>query len=294
MGQFRLTARYLMALLVAVLLVPASVFADDGAKRKLVEQKLKLVEMMVRSPAAKGAPYGREAESTKLIDEGQKLLDQARQALAADQLEEATKVLDAALKAASAASVASRRQGASSFAESAQRKQIEDQREQVLTYRAAVVDMTKNPALATEARQVLVKIDALSADAKQHEDAGRLGEANKRLAEAYRISVEELSRLRAGQEVVMSLKFDTPADEFAYEQKRFASTEIMVEMMINEGRAEGGRRGLVDKFSGDGKALKIDAERAASGGDYAAAVGLMEKATGQLNRALQSMGVPVF
>lgn len=114
------------------------------------------------------------------------------------------------------------------------------------------------------------------------------------MADAYKIAVQELSRLRAGQEVVLSLNFETPAEEYAYEQKRFGSNQIMVDMMIGEGRAEGGKRQLVDRFVGEGRRLKLEAEGQADVGKYSEAVALMEEATKQLNRALQSMGVPVF
>jgi hypothetical protein len=65
-------------------------------------------------------------------------------------------------------------------------------------------------------------------------------------------------------------------------------------MMIGEGRAEGERRTLVDGFLGAAVRLRDEARGAADGKDYKQAVTGMEKANGQLNRALQAMGVPVF
>ena len=92
----------------------------------------------------------------------------------------------------------------------------------------------------------------------------------------------------------MSLKFDTPADEYAYEQKRYGSSLIMIDMMIGEGRAEGQKRKLVDSFVTEGNRLRSLAEAEASSRHHKEAVVLMEKAGGQLNKALQSMGIPVF
>ena len=265
---------------------------SDEQRRRLVQQKMKLVEMLVNSPAAKSSAYGRDADTPLLVERGQALIAEARKALAEDRIDDAAKALDEALKSASSASRRLSSEGG--LSDSAQRKQLSDMTEQVRTYRSAIDDLTKVPASADEATKVLTRVDELKAQADKLAAAGRLGEANKRMASAYKVAVEELSRLRSGQEVVLSLNFDTPADEYAYEQKRFGSNQIMVDMMIDQGKAGGGRRKLVDRFVGEGQRLKREAESQAGAGKYAEAVVTMEQATKQLNRALQSMGVPVF
>ena len=65
-------------------------------------------------------------------------------------------------------------------------------------------------------------------------------------------------------------------------------------MMIAEGRADGQKRNLVDDLVTEGNKLKSRADDEATAQRHKEAVGLMEKAVGQLNRALQSMGIPVF
>lgn len=267
--------------------------AADDQKRRLLEQKIRLMETLINSPAAKGAPYGREAESAVLVEKGKASIEAARKALAEARYDEAARLLDEALKSTSSASRKLAPEGGA-LSESALKKSLADLGEQVATYRASVVDMTRDAQAGAAAKGLLARLDALSAEAKQLADGGRLGDANRKLGEAYKLAVEEISRLRAGQEVVMSLKFDTPADEYAYEQKRYASSEIMVDMMIGEGRADGDRRRLVDGFLGEGRRLKAQAEGHAQGGRFAEAVAVMEKAIVQLNRALQSMGVPAF
>lgn len=291
-----MSMRWAAALMAASMvgLAAAQAPADNAEqKARLIEQKIRLVEMLIKSPAARSVPYGRDAESGTLVEHGQKAVDAARQALAEQRFDDATKLLDEALKAASSAS---RKLSPDSggLSESAQRKSLQDMEEQVAMYRASVVDLSRDPAVGAGAIALLARIDALSSESKQLAGGGRLGDANRKMAEAYKVAVEEISRLRAGQEVVLSLSFETPADEFAYEQKRFGSNEILVEMMIDEGRAEGDRRRLVDGFVDEGRRLKRQADDAAAVGRYEDAVALMEKASGQLNRALQSMGVPVF
>jgi hypothetical protein len=65
-------------------------------------------------------------------------------------------------------------------------------------------------------------------------------------------------------------------------------------MMIGEGRAEGDKRRLVDGFIQEAGRLKAQAIEQSINNNHKEAVSLMEKGFIQLNRALQSMGVPVF
>lgn len=264
-----------------------------GEQRRLVEQKLRLVEMLVNSPAAKRAADGREADAAQLVEKGRQLLEQARQALAAGQFGQAGGALDEALRNATKAAARLSAEGAG-LSDSAQLVTLRDLASQVATYRAAVEEQVRSGKAGGDAKALLAQIDLQTNEARGLEAAGRLGEANRKLAEAYKAVVEGLSRLRAGQTVTMSLKFDTPADEYAYEQKRFASNEILVDMTIGDGRAEGERRKPVDTHVGEGRRLRSEAETLAKNGDYKAAVTTMEQASGQLNRALQLMGIPVY
>lgn len=267
--------------------------ASLDSKQKLIEQKIRLLDMLINSPAAKKAAESHDVNSAGLIAKGRLTFEAAKQALAEQRLDDASRMLDESIKATSAAARKLSASG-SELSESAQRKSLADMAAQVATYRVAVVDLTRDNKLAVEARQLLQRMDALSAESRQLAEAGKLGDANKKLAAAYKLSLEEISRMRAGQEIIMSLQFETPADEYAYEQKRFGSNLSMVDMLIVEGRAEGQKRPLVDGFVMEGNKLKNQADTEAIGGRYKEAVTLMEKATGQLNRALQSMGIPVF
>lgn len=258
-------------------------------KRRLIEQKIRLVEMLIGSPAAKAAA----AESADLLAQGRRSVDEARKALDEGQYDVATRLLDEALKSASSASRKLSADGGA-LSESAQRKSLQDLGEQVAMYRRAVAELTGDGERGAAARALLARLDAMTGESARLAAGGGLGDASRKMADAYRLAVEELTRLRAGQEVVLSLNFASPADEYAYEKKRFASNEIMIDMMIGEGRAAGERRQLVDNFLDEGRKLGAAADAEAQAGRHAEAVKLMEKASAQLVRALQAMGVPVF
>lgn len=263
----------------------------DTSRQRMVEQKLRLVEVLLNAPAAKNAAT-RGGETQALLDASLKALGEARSALAGGNTEAAAKLADDAFK--SIAMVSRRISADSALSESAQRKNYDELSEQVATYRASVAELVRDPKTGSAAQKLLGQIDQAVTEAARLGGGGQLGEANKKLAEAYKLAVSELSRIRAGQEVVMSLKFDTPADEYAYEQKRFKSHEIMVNMLIAEGKAEGESKKLVDGLVGEGRRLMQQAAQNAEAGRYKEAVVLMEQATKQAVRALQAMGVPVF
>jgi len=263
---------------------------DPDQQRRLVEQKLKLVEMLVNSPAAQASAASKDGETASLIERGRSLLKNAREALAAQRPADAAQALDEALR--SVAKANSRNAGG--LSDSVQKQRLQDMGEQVATYRGSLVDLAKNPKVGAAAQAALQRVDTLAEEARRLAAAGRLGDANKKMAESYKTAVEEISRLRAGEVVTMSLKFDSPIEEYVYEQKRFQSNEILVGMMIAEGRAEGDKRRMVDGFIQEAGRLKASAVDYAISNKHTEAVAAMEKAFVQLNRALQAMGVPAF
>ena len=58
--------------------VLAQATPDPEQQRRLAEQKLKLVEMLVESPAARAKRDGQDAETVALVERGRELLKQAR------------------------------------------------------------------------------------------------------------------------------------------------------------------------------------------------------------------------
>jgi hypothetical protein len=286
--------RLILALGLAALVLAGPLGAqtapDPEQQKRLAEQKLKLVETLANSPAAQAAASGADSEAAGMIERGRALLKDAREAIAAQRFDEAGKALDEALRTVSRANS----RNAGSLADSAQKQKLQDMTDQVTSYRASMVEMTKNSKIATEAQAALQRVDALADEGRKLAAAGRLGDANKKMADAYKLAIEEISRLRSGEVVTMSLKFDTPADEYAYEQKRFQSNEILVGMMLSQGRAEGNTRRLVDGFVQEAGKLKDEAAGLAAAKNHKEAISVMEKAYMQLNRALQSMGVPAF
>jgi hypothetical protein len=288
-----------MRRLVSVLVLCSGIMALPAAaqtaadpeqqQQRLAEQKLRLVEMLVNAPAAQAAA-AKGGDAAALIERGRGLLKEAREALAAQRPVDASKALDEALRSVSKAGG----HGAAGLSDSVQKQRLQDMGEQVATYRGSLVALAADAKSGAAAKSALERVDALADEARRLAGAGRLGDANKKMAESYKLAVEEISRLRAGEVITMSLKFNSPAEEYAYEQKRFQSNEILVNMMIAEGRAEGDKRRMVDGFIQEAGRHKAEAINQTSSNNFREAVTQMEKAFVQLNRALQAMGVRAF
>lgn len=175
------------------------------------------------------------------------------------------------------------------------RDQLRSEIEQVLSYRDALKSLTSDPILGPKATAAEAKVAALVAHSKRLAAASRLAEAKSVAEEANRFVVESIVKLRSGETVVVSLSFDNPMQEYAYEQRRFESNEVMVLLMVEEGRASDPRqKNIVDRFSSEGRRLRQLAEKDAGMGKFAEAVRSMEAASTELTKALQAMGVPVF
>jgi hypothetical protein len=287
-----------MRRLVSVLVLSSGVLAlpaaaqttpDPEQQQRLAEQKLRLVEMLVNAPAAQAAA-DKGGDTAALIERSRGLLKEAREALAAKRPVDAAKALDEALRSVTKAGGS----GAGGLSDSVQKQRLQDMGEQVATYRGSLVALVPDAKSGAAAKSALERVDALADEARRLAGAGRLGDANKKMAESYKLAVEEISRLRAGEVITMSLKFNSPAEEYAYEQKRFQSNEILVNMMIAEGRAEGDKRRMVDGFIQEASRHKAEAINQTVNNNFKEAVTQMEKAFVQLNRALQAMGVPAF
>jgi len=270
---------------------PTTVDDANDQRKRLIEQKLRLVESLMAAPAAVAPADSHDPELPTLLAMGKRFLERIRAALAANRLDDADLAVDEALR--SAAKPANRPSaGADGPGGRARQTVFAGLTEQVETYRIAIDDLARQGN--AQARACATRIAASQAEARKLGDTGQWTQANRVLDLAYHEAIETLSELRAGQTVTLSLSFDTPQAEYAYELKRYESTRMLADMMIDDGRAAGERRNLVEGFLRDGRKMQVVATGQARDGDHKGAITTMETAVGLMNRALQSMGVPAF
>lgn len=267
--------------------------ADAGKARQvqLAGQKVKLVESLLATPAMKSAPDSRNPEVAAWAINSRILLEQAHAALAVDDAAKAIEKLDEALRSLSrSSSMLTKDEGNTQE----QKRQFDEYAKQIDGYRRSLLDISPPAGSANSSRQLVSRLDAMTRDANKLLENGRLPEATKRMADTYKLAVEEITKMRDGQEVVMKLSFASPREEFLYEQKRFHSSEIMLGMMLKEKQSSPENIALIQKHAGSADELRGEANSKAGNNDYSGAIRDMEKAIQQLNRALQILGLPVF
>lgn len=270
----------------------ATALADASRTMQLAEQKSRLIDTLINTPAIKAARESENPEAVAWINISRTLLAQARESMRLQQADEAIDRLDEALRSLSKASSTLANSPSASIV--AKKKQFDDLTTQLASYRRTLEDMIATPQTSQAARRLMTRLDLLSDQGHKLFEKKHFEEANKLMQEAYKLAVSEISRLRDGQEVVLTLTFNSPREEFDYEQKRYHSNQILVTMLTREGRAQAETRDLVDGFVQSASQMKNEATAKAGANKYADAIKDMETANQHLNRALQIMGVPVF
>jgi len=269
---------------------PPGTTTADAARLALVTQKLRLVEQLLSSPRVLEVSGGADSESRSALARVRTLLTESRQATDAGQTARAETAVDEALRLATAAI---RSRAATAGSDGALTQRNAELREQISVYRGAIAATIAARGYAPR-MPALAALDKSVADAEGASTAGRHDEANKSLAQAYRIAVITLSELRAGETITIELKFATLADEFAYELKRHRSHELLVDMAVAERKPTPSAMTSIEQEMAQARGVRARADARAAAGDHAAAIKLMEQATEHLVRALQAAGMPVF
>lgn len=278
-----------LALLLACLPAPAAA-QQPQAREAVVAQKVKLLEQLLASPRARELADSGDAAARSAIERATTLLDDARAAVRSGQTVLAETAADEALRIASSAA---RSRGRPALDAGAQQARNAELKADIANYRQALKETLGGgegapPALA------LATLDRLVGEADARAAAGQHVDANKTLTEAYRFVVLALSELRAGQTVTLQLKFETPADEYAYEERRFRNHEQLVELALAERRPSETARVVIDRSVDAAARARARAAQLAAAGELPRAITALEEATSHLLSALQAAGMPVL
>lgn len=134
------------------------------------------------------------------------------------------------------------------------------------------------------------RVEELIATTTGYEKAGRLADARRAIGQAYDIVTAMVASVRQGDRLVKTLKFDNPAEEYAYELDRNNSFRLLLKMARGADAASpSARQG--DLAQRDADSLREQAEKAAAAGRYAEAVRLLEQATSHLANAIRASGL---
>lgn len=134
-----------------------------------------------------------------------------------------------------------------------------------------------------------VAADLLAADVLLEQ--GKADAARAALDAIYETVKVSLENLRGGDTLVRELKFETPEDEYRYELDRNDTHRMLVQVLLADKLEGSPMRASAEKFIGNAEALRSEAEGVAVAGQFEEAIGLLEKSTKELIRAIRSAGV---
>lgn len=129
------------------------------------------------------------------------------------------------------------------------------------------------------AEKLLAEAEALAAS-----DVAR---ARAKVEQAYLVARAAIGSMREGDTLVRSLQFASKEEEYRYELDRNDTHQLLLRVLLQEKGERPEARQLVE----NARRLRGEAEGAASSGDHAAAVRLLEESTQELVRAIRGAGI---
>ena len=269
----------------ALMLLAVTVTAGNADSRvPLLEQKLHLVERLLESARER---HGQGAAARGALEGVGVMVASARGDLASGSVEEAEMAIDEALRQVAAISRRARPGPADS--------EVRDKYRQLLVgvraFRVAFAQVVAEKGAASATLLDDARLDALVAGAEQAAREQRYGEGVEQLAEAYEMLSLALSEARANETLEHRLVFDSPAQEYRYEQERYKSHQLLIKLMVAERTPAADTLARIHSEVEQATALEDRARAMTGSGDYVAAVRIQEEAIAHLARALQLTGL---
>ncbi len=249
-----------------------------------------LAQNYLKSRTAVEIAASESATGKDQFERARELVVQAQEDLARGMLESAKSNVDASIKLFTAAAATNKRRRQTHQQELVE---IESMRAEIAayleSYRAALNDRGAEGAGMLDQ----IRMAGLVSDADQFKSDGNFESARSTLGEARQLVVTALAEIRDKETVVYTLEFDTPADEFRYEQERYREYVTLGQRVLESGEIEQSRERLFKSLSDAGKRLSNEAEAWVDEGDYHSAINRMQAASIKLIKGLQMLGLPL-
>lgn len=256
-----------------------------------VKQKLMFADMMINGQGAKRVMASSNTEAKKLLASAKSGIAASREKMLAGDLSAALALADRALKDMGAAS----RLVPSEDAKAQLSRRYDELQQEIkdfeLSYERNYELMAKAGSVPDEAKYDKQKVSALKSEASLLAGKGDYAKANAKLEEAQGLVTMGLHKMLDSKTLVYDLKFDSPAQEFDYELKRFAGYEELIPVAIEMKKPAAGALQLMDSFLDKARKRRDEAQQKADAGDYGAAIEMMKQATKTVRRALRMVGV---
>lgn len=284
---FRRCLPMLTALLLAIS-GPAEAQNRVPADAATTGQKAKFVENLVsKSVSVTRIEQSGDADARESLSQARGLVDQAKADLKAGAVEAADQKLNQALALVN--SEIQRLSGAE--VRGAHDVQMYERRlNAVATFLAAYERVAEEGSSRAAVKQAET-LRSLMGKARGMAGNGRYAEAIEILDDAYVTARGDIREMRQGQTLTRSLDFATAEEAYDYELGRNRSHFLLLQFALSEKTPAGSVAGRIQENRGTADKLRAGAERKAAGGDYPAAIDMLNKSTDLLLKTIRMSGM---
>lgn len=263
----------------------------SAVTESMVKQKLMFAEMMAGATGAKRVMSSQNDEAKQLVVTAKQLVQDGRNKSMVGALPEALEMANQALKMLSDATRLV--PGDEELAELASnyKNMLAEIQGYEKSYRNNVKSLEKKGSLDPDVKYDENKFSEMLAKAESFAQQKNYVHANKLLEQAQATVTAALHKMLDSKTLVYDLKFETAADEYDYEVKRFVGYEELIPIAIEAKKPAAGAVKLMESFLVKARKRRDEAKAKADSGDYPSAIGMMLEATETVRRALRMVGV---
>lgn len=256
-----------------------------------VKQKLMFAEMMAGASGAKRVMASQNEEARLLVVEAKQFLKEARDKSKQGALSDALVMANQALTMLSDATRLV--PGEEELAELTQnyKNMLAEIQDYQKSYQTNLKSLEKSGGLEAGVRYDEKEFAETLAEAESLAQQKNYVRANKLLTQAQTTVTVALHKMLDSKTLVYDLKFETAADEYEYEVKRFVGYEELIPIAIEAKKPAPGAIKLMESFLAKARKRRDEAQSKADAGDYPMAISMMLEATKTVRRALRMVGV---
>ncbi len=255
------------------------------------KQKLMLAELMLQSKSTKAVAEGDNESAKSALSSATSKVQAARQELGNGHNSQALALAEEALKLVTAATRSTSNEEAAKLQRGRYVEALDTLKNFQDSHKRSFERTVKKRGAAAAVDYDHVKVDGLASDAHALSDKGQHEKATQLLVKAERLVTQAIQAMLNAQTIVYDLNFESPADEYEYERKRFISYEELIPVALEEKKPAEAVVKLMDTYVVKGRARKTEADGKAKAGNYPEAISLMLAATEEIQRALRLAGV---
>jgi hypothetical protein len=262
--------------------------ADEQKERDGVLMRMQMTESYLKSKTATKIEESGNAEAIQLLEKARQLLDKGKQELEQGNFAAAKQQLSLSIQTFTAAGAANKGSQDSSKKLVSEVSSLQSEIDAYLvSFRSALEE--KGPSMSGLLDQQYV--ESLMASSQQSKSSGDYQSAISNLTKAKNLVVDALIKIRNNETVVYTVEFQTPADEFRYEQERFNEYISLSDTLLEKDEFSEGKIKLFQMQKKAGQQISEEAEALANQGDFESAISRMEDAVKKMVQGLRVLGI---